>query len=103
MRRKELQTKLLEKPISVRLADGRTVDIFEILPQVRVIVSADSSSSQVETDFLLVKNLKYPLILGIPWLKSANPKIDWSKKTLEFNFGRTQGDLIVKERLFFYI
>ena len=35
------------------------------------------------SDLLVIKDLKYPLVLGIPWLKDVNPSINWIKGSVE--------------------
>jgi transposase InsO family protein len=88
------QLKLAE-PIVVRMADGRTSAITQYLPLVTVKVYGKESTHDTAVDFLIVKGLKFSVIVGSPWLAKANPIIYWLEKTVEF---MNPGDLIVKER-----
>jgi hypothetical protein len=83
------------EPIIVNMADGRSSTIDSYLPLVKICAKSDLSSVVSVADVLIVKDLKFPLILGIPWLRNTNPIIDWKQKILKFPYS---GDFYLKER-----
>ena len=87
----------LGESITVKMADGRTSIIDSYLPLVNVYTEGKDSSANAVIDLLIVNELKYPVILGIPWLRVVNPNIDWSDKSYRFS-ETTQGELLSKER-----
>ena len=74
----------LPESIAVRMADGRVSSITHYLPLVNLKAVARHRNHSSVVDLLVVRDLKYPCILGIPWLSKANPIIDWAKGSLKF-------------------
>lgn len=77
----------LKDPQSVRLANGYQILLTKQLSSVIIKVfpnTSDSNSSMnaIPSSFL-VAPITFDVILGLPWLQSANPKINW--KTLQLN------------------
>jgi hypothetical protein len=97
VRSREIDVKKLDCPVSVRLADGRSVCITEYLTDALIEFKTDNSCSLVKQCLMIVPNLKYPVVLGTPWLRVANPTINWKTQSIVFN-EETQGDFSLKER-----
>jgi hypothetical protein len=70
--------------MTVRPADGRNSRIDSYLPMVKVSTCYARSCKIVWIDLLIIRDLKFPVVLGTPWLREANPKIDWATKELLF-------------------
>ena len=44
----------------------------------------ERGTSRTGAQLFIVPNLKFEFVLGIPWLESANPAVDWSRRTISF-------------------
>jgi Retroviral aspartyl protease len=88
----------LPEPIVVRMADGRTSSIDSYVPLVNIVSEGDGSTLITTTDLLIVKDLKFPVILGVPWLRKSNPVINWTDRSVKFPTGIITGESLVKER-----
>ena len=62
---------------SVHLADNSDSKITE-----EMNVAIDSDGVTCETQLYVMDSMTYPVILGIPWLSSVNPRIDWKHRTI---------------------
>ena len=100
-----LPTEEIPTPIQVRLADGSEIILEETLTRLTLSVAGDTDTSVLELDLMVVPNLKFDLILGIPWLKEANPHVNWALGSIRFNSGSSPtvrndeiGDFYLKER-----
>src|SRR5882724_8974689 len=74
----------LDRPITLCLFDGKPATAGFIHESVHISVSfADCSTQSLS---LLVTKLhpSAPIVLGLPWLRSTNPTIDWSALLLTF-------------------
>jgi len=91
-----LPTTVLEKGLSVRLANGHEVMCEESLVGVEIGVRKLDANSTIVLDCIVLPELKFDCILGLPWLTRANPDIDWASRTLSFK--ETQGASLFEER-----
>jgi hypothetical protein len=66
------------------LADGSSRDISRRVPTLSVKFSGIES----KVSPLVVPLQGYDVILGMPWLSTYNPSIDWRTRQLKFNFPR---------------
>jgi len=77
----------LDRPLALCLFDGKPATAGFIHESVKVsIVFTDSSTQDLS---LLVTKL-HPsarIVLGLPWLRSTNPTIDWATLSLTFKTG----------------
>jgi len=73
--------------LTVKMANGSVKKVLGTLS--RVAVEVVGSSAETKEKFLLIDGLKYAVILGVPWLQSADPSINW--KMMEISF-KTQGE-----------
>ncbi|KAE8236265.1 hypothetical protein A4X06_0g9606, partial [Tilletia controversa] len=72
----------LEQPIELNVIDGRPISSGPITSFTQFSFSIGPHR---ESSSLLVTNLsRYPIVLGIPWLRQHNPTIDWRRNTLIF-------------------
>jgi hypothetical protein len=78
-----LQQKRLEKPIRVRNVDGSNNDNGMITHCVWMNVTLDNRN--VDLRFHVSGLGHEEMILGLPWLKRFNPKVDWEKGTVEID------------------
>ena len=62
------------EPLGVSLADNSVV----LLTKIVVLSVQIGEHVQQNIEFHVVPRLNHPLILGIQWLRIANPSIDWS-------------------------
>ncbi len=73
------------KPYPLTMADGTPVDynngwIGEELSEVCLDINGHCEKITLD-----IVNIKYDIVLGIPWLQSHNPMINWKARTIEFS------------------
>lgn len=69
---------LVKRPLPIALANG---SIHTSHHATQVVMQTSSDHFEVQT-FQLITLGNYSLILGMDWLKSHNPSIDWEKRTV---------------------
>src|ERR1700753_3823843 len=69
-----------QKPITVKVIDGREISSRAITYEARLRLSIARQTE--ETVFDVMKLGHNDLVLGIPWLERTNPNIDWVSKTI---------------------
>lgn len=74
-KRLHLTVSPLLKPLEARALDGRLLCRVTHRTQPIRLVMAQGHSEQLS--FHLYCSPQHPVILGLPWLKQHNPKIDW--------------------------
>jgi transposase InsO family protein len=75
-----LQLSPLASCVSLQIADGSSIPaVTHETENLTLKIGND-----VTTIRFLIAELNHPIILGLPWLRQFNPKIDWKTKTLEF-------------------
>ena len=62
------------EPLRVSLADNSVV----LFTKIAVLSVQIGEHVRQDIDFHVVPHLNHPLILGLQWLRIANPTIDWS-------------------------
>ena len=73
-------TKVTERPREIHLADG---NLSEMCAITHIAELPMEIGGHKELATLQVANLQnHEMILGMPWLKGHNPKIDWEKKKI---------------------
>ena len=81
-----IPTKMAEKPREIYLADGNLSEMGPITPIAEVPMEIGGHK---ELATLQVANLQnHEIILGMPWLKGHNPKIDWEEQKMTFDSER---------------
>ena len=76
-------------PFWLRMADTSTVRPIGLLRQLDVIIGGHSF--QISAVILQLETQgAYPLLLGRPWLKTANIKQNWKQNVLTFRKGKTK-------------
>ena len=78
--RNQLRTAPLRHPIFVHNIDGSLNKSGSITHFVRLKLTVDTN--EVWTDFLVTDLGGEEVILGLPWLRDTNPRIDWAKGLL---------------------
>lgn len=86
----------LVNELPVRLANGLTVPCTESLSETIVGIIGNADARLVELDLIVVPDLKFDVVLGLPWLVQANPTINW--RLGELTFPKETGELLSKER-----
>ena len=82
----QITTKMAERPRGIYLADG---NLSETGPIKQTAVVPMEIGGHKELATLQVTNLQnYEIILGMPWLKEHNPKIDWEEQKITFDSER---------------
>lgn len=71
---------------SVKMADGSVKRAIGFIKN--VFVEVLGSNSKTLQKFMVVEGIKYSVILGVPWLRSANPHINW--KVMDITFKESQ-------------
>ena len=73
----EITTKMAKRPREIYLADG---NLSEMGPITHIAEVPMEIEGYQELATLHVANLQnHEIILGMPWLKGHNPKIDWEE------------------------
>ena len=79
-------TKMAEKPPEIYLADGK---LSEMGPITQIVEVPMEIGSHRELATLQVANLQNDeMILGMPWLKGHNPKVDWEERKITLDSER---------------
>ena len=76
----------LDKPIKVFNVDGTKNKAGTI--EHCIWLKIQIGKRQISTRFLVTGLGKDRIILGLPWLKEYNPKIDWNQGTIEINLDK---------------
>ena len=80
------------------MADTSTVRPLGLIRQLKVIVGG--YSFQISAVVLQLDSVQaYPLLLGRPWLKTANIKQNWNKNILTFRKGKNKIRVSTKEKI----
>lgn len=76
----QLQTKTVVRPVPVELADGSVVQADRVLhgPMLKL----DGWTQPGHTFYVIPMSKAYQIVLGMPWLSSVNPQIDWQEGSL---------------------
>ena len=82
VKKHQLPTVKLEEPIRSRNADGSLNKKGDILYSCTLFTSIEGITQKV---IFHVMSLKDNVILGLPWLRTTNPTIDWSSRTLSID------------------
>lgn len=72
----------LPEPIKLFNIDGSINTVGSITHLVRLLVTLENMEAQL-LEFLVTNLGSENVILGMPWLKAVNPKVDWVKGTIE--------------------
>ena len=72
----------LSQPLTVKLADG-SISSSKILYETKPILL--KINNHLETMKLLVANINFEIMLGLPWVRKHNPTINWATQEVKFN------------------
>ena len=79
----QIITKVAERPREIYLADG---NLSEMSPITHIVEVPMEIGGYRELATLQVANLQnHEIILGMPWLKGHNPRIDWEEQKITFD------------------
>jgi Retroviral aspartyl protease len=70
-------------PVPVNVIDGRPISSGHITHHTSVILQAGPHLETIQFDVTCLG--ESPVILGIPWLRTHNPHLNWKRNTIEFN------------------
>src|SRR3977135_673305 len=77
----------LTQPIALCLFDGKPATSGFIHEYIKTTISFPDSSSQSLSLLITQLHPSAPIVLGLPWLKTTNPTIDWASMSLQFQSG----------------
>jgi len=77
----------LDHPIALCLFDGKPATAGFIHESVNLSVSFADHLTQSLSLLVMKLHPSVPIVLGLPWLQSTNPMIDWSALSLTFKTG----------------
>ena len=81
--KQQITTKVAEEPCEIYMADGNLSEMGSITHLAEVPMEIEGHK---ELALLQVANLQnHEIILGMPWLKGNNPKIDWEEQKITFD------------------
>lgn len=78
--RSNLSTCLTPEPQPLYVVDGRLIQSGYVTHFCLLKVKLGLTSGTLKLD--VTQLATYPVILGIPWLRSANPSIDWRRNVI---------------------
>ena len=82
----QMTTKVAERPQEIYLANAK---LSEMGPITHIAEVPMKNGGHRELATLQVANLQYhTIILGMPWLKGDNPRIDWEEQKIIFDSER---------------
>ena len=85
-------------PFWLRMADTSTVRPLDLIRHLDVIIGG--YTFQISVVVLQLDSVgAYPLLLGRPWLKTANIKQNWNKNVLAFRKGKSKLRVSTKENI----
>lgn len=93
----DLAFHVLESPRYVSVVDGRRIASGAITHTVRVPVVLGGHSKMLQ--MFVTKLGRYPIILGIPWLRSHNPLINWGENLVTFSSKFCQNHCLPSRRV----
>ena len=67
------------KPLAIQLANQATIYSHK-----SITLALDIGGRNQHVNFAIIDQLNHPLVLGMKWLQTANPIINWTHHTLEF-------------------
>lgn len=70
-----LKMRRLQEPCTICAADGRVLGYATHGTEQRMTIAGREELIH----FTMMKKINYGLILGMPWLRARNPRVDWSK------------------------
>jgi hypothetical protein len=76
-----LKTSICSLPLS--LADGSQAEVADV----DFTVLDSNGLCSITTVDLFVMKSQFPCILGLPWIQSARPEIDWTSRRITFPIG----------------
>ncbi|QRW06873.1 Transposon Ty3-G Gag-Pol polyprotein [Ceratobasidium sp. AG-Ba] len=79
----QLFKKKLDKPLRLKVIDGREINSGKV--EHHVTINLKIFEHEEEVDAYVVNVGNHNLVLGMAWLKRHNPAIDWDKKSLVFS------------------
>ncbi len=74
-------------PVSVEVIDGRTIAFGAITHETTPLELCIGKHTE-KIVLNIISTPHHPIILGLPWLKTHNPIIDWRSRTLTFSTQR---------------
>ena len=72
---------MTDRRFSLRPVDGNVLKTETMNQEVKEEVLLVNDGIRSTVRFVIIKKTQYQLLLGLPWLKEVNPKIDWRKQT----------------------
>ena len=76
-----LKTYMTDRRFSLRPVDGNVLKTEMMNQEVKEEVLLVNDGIRSTVRFVIIKKTQYQLLLGLPWLKEVNPKIDWRRQT----------------------
>ncbi|KAH9250532.1 hypothetical protein BASA81_011637 [Batrachochytrium salamandrivorans] len=80
--RYQLPLNLLKTPIALFLADGQPASKSHVTHESQLLKV--TCQDHIEITKFYVSSIKYPVILGLDWLRRHNPRINWDDLTIVF-------------------
>lgn len=81
-----------ETPVPLYVIDGRPIESGAVTHSCSLRLNLGQRRETINFD--VTKLGQYPLVLGISWLRSANPRIDWRRNTI--SIGNSESPYSVK-------
>ncbi|KAE8222388.1 hypothetical protein CF319_g4403 [Tilletia indica] len=79
----KLPSSQLPEPLPLNVIDGRPISSGPVTHSSHVPLSIDTHQETVQLHLTTLD--RYPIVLGIPWLRKHNPHIDWSRNSVTFS------------------
>uniref|UniRef100_A0A8C5PY86 ribonuclease H n=1 Tax=Leptobrachium leishanense TaxID=445787 RepID=A0A8C5PY86_9ANUR len=79
-----IPTRLKKTPTPLQMVDGSTLRTGPITHETTPLLLLIGTKHQERLQWDIVPSPLFPLVLGLPWLRTHNPSIDWSSNTVSF-------------------
>ncbi|RDB26468.1 hypothetical protein Hypma_006052 [Hypsizygus marmoreus] len=80
-----LPTTRLETPINLQLFDGNATSGGPIMLEVKTQLRLENNLTYEPRMLVTQLHHSTPIVLGLPWLREANPDINWQRMTMSFH------------------
>uniref|UniRef100_A0A8C5PCP2 ribonuclease H n=1 Tax=Leptobrachium leishanense TaxID=445787 RepID=A0A8C5PCP2_9ANUR len=77
-------TQLKKKPVPLHMVDGSTLRTGPVTHETILLKLLIGTKHQESLQWDIVPSPLFPIVLGLPWLRTHNPYIDWSSNTVSF-------------------
>ena len=80
-------------PVSVEMIDGQEIS-SGFVERITTTLRLEINDHSEEISFNVIKSPKYPIVLGMTWLVTHNPDVDWKKRSIQFRCRCNENEIL---------